>query len=101
MNISYQYIEPDMLFTDNREEVIDRIKIGEWDCILCPQMFGYESGCYGLSAPDKPKNRTREEAEAWLSGIERSGRKAFNNEPFNPDDLPEGIPASLLPQTVQ
>ena len=78
MNISYQYIEPDMIFTDNREEVIDRIQIGEWDCILCPQMFGYESGC-----------------------IERSGRKAFNNEPFNPDDLPEGIPASLLPQTVQ
>ena len=76
MNISYQYIEPDMIFTDNREEVIDRIQIGEWDCILCPQMFGYESGCYGLSAPDKPKNRTREEAEAWLSGNERSGRKS-------------------------
>ena len=32
MNISYQYIEPDMIFTDNREEVIDRIQIGEWDC---------------------------------------------------------------------
>ena len=98
MNISYQYIDPDMIFTNNRAEVVERIQTGEWDCSLCPQMFGYESGCYGLFVQDKPTKRTREEAEARLSDNERSGRKVFNNEPFNPDDLPEGIPASLLPQ---
>lgn len=100
MNISYQYIEPDMIFTDNREEVIDRIQTGEWNCILCPQMFGYESGCYGLFYPDKPKKRTREEAEKWLSGIEQSGRKAFNSEPFNPNDFLDKLPESLYPNQI-
>jgi hypothetical protein len=100
MNISYQYIEPDMIFTNNREEVIDRIQTGEWNCILCPQMFGYESGCYGLFYPDKPKKRTREEAEKWLSGIEQSGRKAFNSELFNPNDFLDKLPESLYPNQI-
>ena len=97
MNISSQYIDPDMIFTNNRAEVIERIQTGEWACSLCPQMFGYESGYYGLFRSDKPKKRTREETEAWLSGIEQSGRKAFNNDPFTPDDLPPDIPEYLLP----
>ena len=86
-----------MIFTNDRAEVIERIQTGEWDCSLCPQMFGSESGCYGLFVPDKPKKRTQKEAEEWLSGIEQSGRKAFNNEPFNPDDLPADLPEHLLP----
>ena len=100
MNITYQYIEPDMIFTNNREEVIDRIQTGEWDCILCPQMFGYESGCYGLFSPDKPKKRTREEAEKWLSGIEQSGRKSFNSELFNPDEFLDKLPESFYPNQI-
>ena len=100
MNISYQYIEPDMIFTNNREEVIDRIQTGDWNCILCPQMFGYESGCYGLFYPDKPKKRTREEAEKWLSGIEQSGRKAFNSELFSPNDFLDKLPESLYPNQI-
>lgn len=36
MNISYQYIDPDMIFTNNRVEVVERIQTGEWDCSLCP-----------------------------------------------------------------
>ena len=100
MNISYRYIDPDVIFTNNREEVISRIQTGEWDCGLCPQMFGYESGCYGLFVPDKPKKRTREEAEAWLSGIEQSGGKAFNNEPFKPDGFSDKLPESLYPSQI-
>lgn len=97
MNVSYEYIDQKMIFTNNREEVVDLIQTGEWDCTLCPQMFGSESGCYGLFTPNTPTKRTKEEAEAWLSGIERSGRKAFSNEPFNPSDLPADIPEYLLP----
>jgi hypothetical protein len=100
MNISYQYIDPDMIFTNNRAEVVERIQTGEWDCSLCPQMFGYESGCYGLFVQDTTTKRTREEAEAWLSGIERSGRKAFNSEPFNPDDFLDKLPESLYPNQI-
>ena len=29
MNISYQYIDPDMIFTNNRAEVVERIQTGE------------------------------------------------------------------------
>lgn len=100
MNISYQYIDPDMIFTNNRAEVVKRIQTGEWDCSLCPQMFGYESGCYGLFVQDTTTKRTREEAEAWLSGIERSSRKAFNSEPFNPDDFLDKLPESLYPNQI-
>lgn len=100
MNISYQYIDPDMIFTNNRAEVIERIQTGEWDCSLCPQMFGYESGYYGLFVPDNPKKRTREEAEAWLSSIEQSGQKAFNNESFNPDGFSDKLPESLYPNQI-
>jgi hypothetical protein len=97
MNISYRYIDPDMIFTNDREEVISSIQTGEWDCALCPQMFGSEYGCYGLFIPDKPQKRTREEAEERLSGIEQSGRKAFNNEPFNPDSFSDKLPECLYP----
>ena len=89
-----------MIFTNNRAEVVERIQTGEWDCSLCPQMFGYESGCYGLFVQDTTTKRTREEAEAWLSGIERSGRKAFNSEPFNPDDFLDKLPESLYPNQI-
>lgn len=97
MNVSYEYVDSKMIFTNDRKEVINLIQTGEWDCTLCPQMFGSESGCYGLFSTNKLTKRTKEEAESWLSGIERSGRKAFSNEPFNPADLPEGIPDYLLP----
>lgn len=97
MKISYQYIDPDMIFTNDREEAISRIQTGEWDCSLCPQMFGYESGCYGLFVLYKPQKRTREEAEERLLGIEQSGRKAFNNEPFNPDSFSDKLPECLYP----
>jgi hypothetical protein len=100
MNISYQYIDPDMIFTNSRKEVIDRIQTGEWDCALCPQMFGSESGCYGLFVPDKHTKRTREEAEKRLSGLEQSGRKVFNNEPFNPADFSGKLPESLYPSQI-
>lgn len=100
MNISYQYADPKIIFTNDREEVIGYIQTGEWDCSLCPQMFGCESGCYGLFVSDKPMKRTREEAEEWLSGIERSGRKAFNNEPFNPDNFSDRLPESLYPSQI-
>jgi hypothetical protein len=89
-----------MIFTNNRAEVVERIQTGEWDCSLCPQMFGYESGCYGLFVQDTTTKRTREEAEVWLSGIERSGRKAFNSEPFNPDDFLDKLPESLYPNQI-
>ena len=100
MNISYQYIDPDMIFTNNRAEVIERIQTGECHCSLCPQMFGYESGYYGLFESDKHTKRTREEAEVWLSGIERSGRKVFNNEPFKPDGFSDKLPEFLYPSQI-
>ena len=93
-------IGPDMLFADDRNEVIKFIQEGNWGCILCPQMFGQETGYYGLFLKDKPVNRTREEAEEFLSSVEQSGRKAFRNEPLNPDILPEGLPANLLPNQI-
>lgn len=97
MNTSYQFVDPNMIFTNDRDEVISLIQTGEYSCMLCPQMFGSETGYYGLFASDQPKTRTKEEAETWLSGIEKSGRKAFKDEPFNPNDLPKDIPEDLLP----
>ena len=93
-------IGPDMLFVDERNEAIKIIQDGHWGCILCPQMFGQEVGYYGLFLEDNPKQRTQKEAEEWLSSIERSGRKAFRDDSFNPDSLSEVLPASLLPNQI-
>ena len=41
-------IGPDMLFVDDRNEAIKIIQDGHWGCILCPQMFGQETGYYGF-----------------------------------------------------
>lgn len=100
MNISYRYYKPDMVFTNDREEVINRIQTGKWDCMLCPQMFGCEYGYYGLFIPDKQVKRTREEAEKWLSGMEQSGREVLNNGRFNPENFSDTLPESLYPNQI-
>lgn len=80
MNISYRYIDPDMIFTNNREEVISRIQTGEWDCGLCPQMFGYESGCYGLFVPDKPKREQERKPKRGFQVLSSlAGKRSITN----------------------
>lgn len=100
MTVSYRYIDigPDMFFTNSREEVIRLIESGKWDCTLCPQMFGHDTGYYGLFTPQNPERRTKKEAEAWLTSIEESGRRAFSNPPdfrYNLRDMKAGIPIPI------
>lgn len=76
---SYRYVDvrPKMIFSDDRAEIIELIKSGEWECSLCPQMFGSNTGYYGMFEKEESRAYTTEDAEELLREIEESGKRAF------------------------
>lgn len=102
MATSYRYIDtnPQMIFTDDRLDAIRLIKTGSWSCSLCPQMFGLETGVYGLLMAEKKGEMPKEDAEKFLSEVEESGKRAFSNDPFSLDNISDKLAGIPLPNQI-